>query len=259
MADDATKQQRQQDVDGAGTGAGTGVDRYGNPVIDPTKNVETALQTAVERLDDLRKAERKITKSELRRFDEALGFMREMNELRATHSKEMRAAETERLNAIRQVDREDVNKTAAAAQTAIAALATNTTLLADTLRNQVASVAQAAAEQNTAANAEVSKRLLALELTSSEVKGRSTYTDPALTEMVSELRALRTASTIGVGKSQGVSMIGSIVIGAAIVLSMVIGAATFVLSGSRQPTAPIYVPAPSGTALPATPPQPAPR
>ena len=142
---------------------GLGVDATGSPVIDPTQNVKDLSEAANKRQDDLREAERRY--NDLR--DE---YHRAMSALRAEHQKELNAKESSRLDSIRQVDREDVAKTAAQSNLAIATLAKQTTDLAATLQ------AQRAADMS-----EMSKRLSALELTSSATAGRSTATDP-LTE-----------------------------------------------------------------------------
>jgi hypothetical protein len=95
------------------TSPGHGVDAQGNPVIDPTKNVE-----------DLVRAEAKHT--------------REIIELHAKHEKDLRKAEAKRINAIRTVD---VNAVAAArsdAETRATALATQVANQADAVRTALA-------------------------------------------------------------------------------------------------------------------------
>lgn len=56
------------------TKIGEGIDRYGNPVIDPTKNVLDLVQAAIKRQDDLREAEAKfqngMREAETRRINE---------------------------------------------------------------------------------------------------------------------------------------------------------------------------------------------
>ncbi len=111
--------------------------------------------------------------------------------MREKYRAELRIAEAARLDSIRQVDREDVSKTQTQSQTAIATLATTQNTTAETLRTQVATTAQAQLNTTTAAFAEVNKRISALELTSSEGRGKATVESPILFEMVNELKIMR--------------------------------------------------------------------
>jgi hypothetical protein len=98
------------------TTPGQGVDSEGRPVIDPTQNVLDLVQAAIQRQDDLREMSEK------------------MAELRAQHSQEMRRAEADRLNAIREVDVGAVQRAAEVQLAQATALATQTATLAETLR-----------------------------------------------------------------------------------------------------------------------------
>jgi cobalamin biosynthesis Mg chelatase CobN len=89
--------------------SGPAIDRHGNPVIDPTKNVLDLVAAAIQRQDDLRGLES--------------AHIREVLDLRGQHTREMREAEAERLDAIRAND-------AAAAQRTADVLATQVTTLA---------------------------------------------------------------------------------------------------------------------------------
>ena len=106
------------------TTPGPGVDAQGRAVIDPTQNVQDMMNSAVNRLDDLRT----IT---------ADGLRREM-ELRAMYDEKLRDAETARINAIRLVDTQNVQRTAEVQAAQALALANQVTTSAEALRAQVA-------------------------------------------------------------------------------------------------------------------------
>lgn len=109
--------------------AGPATNRYNEPVVDPTKNVQDFLYAAIQRQDDLREAEAR--------------HWRELANLRAEHTREMRRAETDRINAIRAVDVGAVNRAAEVAATQATTLAAQVAVSAETLRAQVASTAAA--------------------------------------------------------------------------------------------------------------------
>lgn len=99
---------------------GPGVDAQGFPVVDPTANVLALVQAANQRQDDLRAAESR--------------HIRELMARDARHAAEMRVAEAARLDAIRLVDVNAVQRSAEVQATQ-----------AETLRTQVATTAGAAA------------------------------------------------------------------------------------------------------------------
>lgn len=229
------------------SGTGLGVDSQGGPVVDPTVNVLGLVAAAVERLDDLRILSMELANVRVHHQKEISDIRdncnKELSEIRERHAvviretterhtTDQRRAEAQRLDSIRQVDREDVNKTAAAAQTAIAALANNTTTLAETLRNQVQSVANAAEIRRTADNQEIIKRLSALELSYSEGRGKQAVVDPQVTEMIVEMRALRTVQAAGIGKTEGVDRVWVMIAGviAALASAVAIGMSIYAMA-----------------------------
>lgn len=114
------------------TPPGPGIDASGQSVIDPSDNVLALVQAAVKRLDDLRGTESEWE----RRFLEAeLKHLRFEMVLRATHAKEMREGESERLDAIRTVDVGAVATAAVAQQIAATALAKTVVDQAEALRS----------------------------------------------------------------------------------------------------------------------------
>lgn len=187
---------------------GVGVDPSGGPLIDPTQNVLDLVGAANLRQDDLRAAAKELS-------DTKIAHQQEIGELREKHQEALRTAESQRLDSIRQVDREDVNKTAAQALNAIATLATATTTTAETLRTQVATTASAAATSLANSMGEVNKRLSALELASSEGRGKQTVADPMLEEMRRDQKSLIAAITSSAGQSQGKEKLWGYILGAA--------------------------------------------
>lgn len=192
---------------GAAGRPGIPVDYENSPAVDPTDAVRELVLAGEKRQDDLRLLTKELYDSknscakelsELReRYHEAIGRLRE------EHQAKMMAAEAGRLDSIRQVDREEVSKTAVAANTAITTLAKQTNDLATTLAKQVADTALAAEARNSAQYSDTNKRLSALELSSSEGKGKQTVADPAMDKLVLVVGELAKAQAMGSGKTQG--------------------------------------------------------
>jgi len=180
----------------AKNGAGIGVDFRGDPVVDPTQNVISLVDSNAKAVAALREADNRY-------YDEVVKNLKEMSNLRAQHQRELDGAESARLDSIRQVDREDVNKTAVSAQAAITTLATTTNTMAETLRNQVATVAGVAESRQAAFAADVNKRLSALELSSSEGKGKQTVSDPQMEKLTELVGQLARNQASGAGKGEG--------------------------------------------------------
>jgi hypothetical protein len=138
------------DPAGAAPGAspGPGVDRFGTPVVDPTQNVLDLVNAAIKRQDDLREMQA--------RYVARIGEMREEHatyiaELRALYQKELREAETARIDAIRAVDVGAVNRAAEVSATQAATLATQVATSAEALRGQVEAARQQTATALSAA------------------------------------------------------------------------------------------------------------
>jgi hypothetical protein len=105
------------------TPSGLGVDASGGPVVDPTTNVLNLVDAAIQRQDDLRESE--------------AAHQREMAQLRADYGEKLRNAESARIDAIRKVDVEAVQRAAEVQAAQAQALATQVTVSAETLRTQV--------------------------------------------------------------------------------------------------------------------------
>jgi len=175
-------------------GPGPGVDARGRPVVDPTANVISILEAAVQRQDDLREAEG-------RRIDEKA-------ELRAEYDEKLREAESKRIDAIRAVDVGAVNRAAEVAAAQATTLAAQVATSAETLRTQVAAAASAATIALAAALEPVQKDIADLRRAQYEALGQKT-------QGVED----RGANQWGVGLAIGV---GLSVIGLAISASAVI-------------------------------------
>lgn len=258
-----------------GQSKGPSTDRHNSPVVDPTPNVMELVAAANKRQDDLRDAAKELSDTKHRHQKELMKIARDTQKCDATkdrvHAKEMRKAESQRLDAIRRVDREDSNKRASDAQTAIGTLAKATSDAAEALRQQVASVERQVTLQRTADMAESNKRIGALELASSEGKGKQAVSDPALADLVGEVRKLaqaasedkgktavtdpvltELAATVkllvaagheGGGKSKGISLMGALAIGASLVIvNLITGAMALYAVIKPAPVQPVAVP-----------------
>lgn len=183
---------------------GVATDSAGNPV-DPSDNVRALSEAASKRQDDLRDAFEK-------RFLAELAQLRDLVESHARHQRELDKAESDRLNSIRQVDREEVTKTAAQSLTAIQTLQATTNTTAETLRTQVATTAQAAMNQLQAMTAEINKRLSALELSSSEGKGKMGVSDPMMEKLMGRMDSLLESRSTGEGERRGINWTVAIIV-----------------------------------------------
>jgi len=150
-----------------GSRAGQGVDAFGGAVVDPTENVKDLSRADVRRQDDLRTANNKLVKAELR-------HLKETAELRAAHTREMRESEAKRLDAIRQIDVAARTAEADRAIRAIDALATTTKNEADKIRGQLDTTAITLAKQTSEQFDGVNRRIAELERTSYKGEGTAT-------------------------------------------------------------------------------------
>lgn len=151
---------------------------------DPTSNVRELVDAANLRQDDLREAE-------VRYNDLRAEHSKEIADLRERHQRELDEKESSRLDSIRQVDREEVNKSAITAQTAITTLANQTIALKDTLQMNVTNTAATLENRQAESFREVNKRVSDLENKYSEGKGKSEVIDPQMTALLSEMRLVR--------------------------------------------------------------------
>jgi hypothetical protein len=129
----------------SGPSSGPGVDRQGNQVIDPTKNVDALVRAAIQRQDDLRVAES--------------SHIRELMSIRASYEEKLRTQESARIDAIRQVDVSAVARAAEVSAAQASTLATQQQASADALRNQVEQARIATADALAQALAPITKSI----------------------------------------------------------------------------------------------------
>jgi hypothetical protein len=145
------------------------VDRTGAPVVDPTQNVLDLVNAAIKRQDDLREMQS--------RYVGQIGEMREQHaryitELRAEYQRELRGAETARIDAIRTVDVSAVNRAAEVSATQAATLATQVATSAEALRGQVEAARQQTATALAAALEPIQKDIQDLRRAQYEAQGK---------------------------------------------------------------------------------------
>lgn len=232
---------------------GIAVDSRTGAYIDPTPNVLALVEAANRRQDDLRNLTKELYDSKnacqkeigalreknqekialLReQFQEKIASLREKHQeqlaqQRETHQEKMMGAEAGRLDSIRQVDREEVAKTAITANTAITTLAKQTTDLQQTLAKQVTDTAAAQESRNSAQYSDTNKRLSALENASSEGKGKQGVADPQLDKLVMVVENLVRAQATGTGKSAGSTAMWGYVVGG---IGLLIAIGTFFMA-----------------------------
>jgi len=245
---------------------GKGVNSRGGPVVDPTANVLALSEASNKRQDDLRGAFNELQDEKIKRLEDANRHLQQVSDIRSSHQdsigrlreeyqEKIAHAESGRLDSIRQVDREEVAKTAVSANTAITTLAKQTTDLATTLQKTVADTAQAAETRNSTQYTDVNKRLSALELSSSEGKGKQAIVDPQMDKLTALVEMMARNQAVGSGKTEGIDKTWGIV---AVIVTIVISGAIAFVAMNRSPAVvaaqPQVIYLPSPTVAPAIPP-----
>ena len=197
------------------TRAGIAVDAEGNPVVDPTKNVLDLVEAMATRQDDLREANNRYVES-------AVLHIKEMMALRAEHAKDIGELESNRLNAIRQVDVLAVSTAADRAQAAINALAATAAADAQKLRDTLTATAQTNATTLAATVTTITERISALEKTSYESKGKSALSDPQMVDLLAEMKSLKETRANVTGKVEGIGHLWGWLVGIVGLLAAVI-------------------------------------
>ena len=221
------------------------IETFGGPTVDPTANVRELNAASARRADDLAAAQKEL-------FKEIADSIRREMELRAEHQALIRILDADRLEKIRMVDQANAAATAAQLLSAVQTLAATASATAETLRNQVAATAAAVAGQTERVVGPIIERLSVLEKSQAVGQGRATVADPALEQMVVELRKLTQAQASSTGKSEGISATAKAIIAAVSLLATILGIIT-VLGGAyialrpkeTAPPAVSYVPVPS--------------
>jgi hypothetical protein len=194
-----------------------GLNRKNNP--DPTRNVLDLVETAVNRVDDLRDAE---TKRIDEKFKDNKEHITEIMNLRADYEEKLREAEKGRLDSIRIVDINAVNTASSKAADQALVLAKQVTESAETLRKLVADTALSTANTLTQIITPITDRLSLLEKAQYTVAGKEGVTDPIFNKLIEKIDSLFTAQNKSAGKSQGLNSAWLYLIGGAGLVSTII-------------------------------------
>jgi hypothetical protein len=183
------------------------------PHIDPTANVIALHEAGTKRVDDLRDAADKLVEAKI-------SHLREMITLNAAHAKEirgidkeLRVTETDRVDAIRQVDQLHQSMAAKTQQEAILALERTTQASAETLRSMVENTAKSLAAQTAASMTTIDSRLAALEKQSYENTGKEKVSDPILEKVLTTIEGLQQSQSINTGRSGGMNSLWALIVG----------------------------------------------
>lgn len=238
-----------------------------NEAIDPTANVLALSEASNKRQDDLREGAERLMAAQIEHIrvterirsdsvrDLALAESRRVDEqmaLRASYSERLELAEAKRIDAIRAVD---VNAVAVASQRAsdqATVLATQVAQSAEALRALVATTAATVATSLQQLSTSLSTRLTTLEQGSYQALGKSTYQDPELVKLLSEVKGLSDINRLGVGRTTGANATWGIILGAGSFITVILAVLGFVIANfvhapSVAPLQPqvIYVPSPA--------------
>jgi len=198
---------------------GLGVDSTGGPVIDPTDNVKSLMEASVKSLTREAELLAQLADEKIVRMERELIQQEKVANLRAEHEKEIRKMESDRVNSIRSVDVANAAATATQLLTAVNNYAAAQQATAETLRNQVASTAAAAIASQSALINPIVERVAVLEKTSYTGAGKQAVTDPAMADLVMEMRKLTGT------RSEGISWVGALAIGGVVLVSGLLGIA----------------------------------
>jgi len=174
--------------------------QYDAYTFDPTLNVQALVEAAVGRIDDMMAAEaRRVNEAnnaERRRVDEQLA-------LRDDYAKQLREAESKRIDAIRAVDVAAVAVASERAAQSAQVLANQVSASAETLRTLVASTAVTVAQQLAQVSSQLSDRISQLEKSSYEGIGKGRLADPMQLELLAEVKAMKATQHVTTGAAGG--------------------------------------------------------
>ncbi len=179
--------------------SGTGVDAYGGPVIDPTRNVLSLVDAAVRRQDDLADAER-------RRVNDVAVATDRLVEVRLDYERQLGAAESKRVDALALAESRRIDALRAIDAGSIQLAAAEARNVADVLRGLVSSAAAGANTQREQDLLRVNERFARLEQIQYEQRGQTTE------KQESKQTTLATASIIAILISAVIGSIAAIVI-----------------------------------------------
>lgn len=205
----------------SGNSEGPAVDKAGQSVADPTKNVRDILEAAVKRLDDLRDENINARDREIAHVKEMMDmhsmYGQKLMEQQAVNMEKLQIAEAKRIDAIRAVD---VNAVSVASERAAAqanVLANQVTTTADTLRALVVATAAQQAQSLSQLITPLIDRIASLEKAAYEGVGKGRVQDPIYAELLTEVKQLRSSNSNQSGSGEGMTkLIGWIVAAAAL-------------------------------------------
>lgn len=171
---------------------------------DPTKNVNDKMALAVESLRDL-------VEAEARRVNEIM-------ELRAHYTTQLQEAESKRIDAIRTVDVAAVATANERATQQATVLANQVSASAEALRTLVASTAAAAATSLANTTEQLLGRISQLEKAQYETSGKTSVSDPALTETMRDMKNVLAVLAAQQGATRGSGQVVGYVIAAGMAL-----------------------------------------
>lgn len=202
---------------------GIGVDAAGGQVVDPTENVKALMEASIKALTDQSELRAQLADEKILRMERELAQVDRLIILRAEHAKETRGYDNDRWDKIRTIDMANASATAAQLLAAVNNYAAAQERMAQTLRDQVAATADAANKNLSALINPIVDRLAILERASYTVAGRSAVTDPAMTELVAEMRKLVIGRADDRGKAAGLSLSAALFMGVLSVIATLIG------------------------------------
>jgi hypothetical protein len=225
---------------------GLGIDAYGGQVIDPTKNVSELVDAAILRIDDMAVLRGQVVDEQVRRMYDNQVWLEKFSLLRAQHNQEVRKMESDRVDKIRSVDVANAANTATQLLSAVTNLATTNQNIAETLRNQVATTAAATQTAFERVINPLQERVTSLEKSTNIGAGRAGVSDPAMTELIAEVKGLAKSGAVGTGKTEGISLSWGILVG---VIGLAVGLIA-IWSFTTRPAVPatpqvVYLPAPA--------------
>jgi hypothetical protein len=219
---------------------GIPVDSTGGPTVDPTENVKALNAASDERQNDLREAYQDYVllldrrqddlreKAERYSRDRSIAVARnarERSELIRTYEKEIRDKETQRIDAINLNNTAAVQAAAEVQRAQATLLANQVATTGETLRAQVASVANAQEQRLTTILEPITKAIESLRQTQYEQQGKNTAaTDPVLQAIrdlqLSQQSAIDARAMAGTTRQQSNWVIGAAISGFAMLISL---------------------------------------
>jgi hypothetical protein len=189
--------------------SGGAVNKFGNEVVDPTKNVLDLVNAAVKRIDDIANI----------RYE----HQKEVADLRASYDDKLRDAEAKRIDAIRLIDTGAVTTANEKANAQATVLANQVSTSAEALRALVTTNATTLATQLTQIITPITDRLALLEKAQYEGAGKERATDPQLLLLLTEVKNLRDLQQNNTGRGQGMNSLWAIIIAGIGVISGIFG------------------------------------